>query len=211
LSGGQKQRLSIARSVYSNTDIQIFDVNSFFDFIPLGTHWFSRQDPLSALDAHVGKAVFQNVLHDHSTGKTRVLVTHALHFLPQVDFIYTIVEGHIAEQGTYSELMSNDGAFSKFIKEFGSKEEQDEKEEEEAVDDAADEKKPEAHKHETHGPGMMQVEERNTGAISREIYKEYLGAGKGPILVPLLLFSLVLIQATTVMSSYWFVASFLIF
>lgn len=149
------------------------------------------------------------MLQDHSTGKTRVLVTHALHFLPQVDFIYTIVEGHIAEQGTYAELMSNDGAFSKFIKEFGSKEQADEKEEEAVVDDAADEKKPEAHKHETHGPGMMQAEERNTGAISRDVYKEYLRAGKGPVLVPLLLFSLVLIQATTVMSSYWFVCSFL--
>jgi ABC-type multidrug transport system ATPase subunit len=167
-----------------------------------------QQDPLSALDAHVGKAVFQNVLHDHSTGKTRVLVTHALHFLPQVDYIYTIVEGHIAEQGTYAELMSNDGAFSKFIKEFGSKEEAEE-EEKEAIDDAAEEKKPEAHKHLTHGPGIMQVEERNTGAISREIYREYLSAGKGPVLVPLLLLSLVLIQATTVMSAYWFVITFL--
>jgi hypothetical protein len=106
--------------------------------------------------------------------------------------------------------MSNDGAFSKFIKEFGSKEE-DEEDEEKAKkkegDDDGNEKKPEeAYKHGTvGGPGIMQVEERNTGAISREIYKEYLKAGKGAILLPLLLLSLVLIQATTVMSSYWFV------
>lgn len=55
------------------------------------------QDPLSALDAHVGKAVFDNVLRTRSSGKTRILVTHALHFLPQVDFILTIVDGRVAE------------------------------------------------------------------------------------------------------------------
>ncbi|KAF8067032.1 P-loop containing nucleoside triphosphate hydrolase protein, partial [Lyophyllum atratum] len=87
LSGGQKQRLNICRAIYCDTDIQIFD------------------DPLSALDAHVGKAVFQNVLHNSLSGKTRVMVTHALHFLPQVDYIYTIADDCIAERGTYAELM----------------------------------------------------------------------------------------------------------
>ncbi|OJA15999.1 hypothetical protein AZE42_13449, partial [Rhizopogon vesiculosus] len=89
LSGGQKQRINICRAIYCNTDIQIFD------------------DPLSALDAPVGKAVFENVLK-RNTGKTRILVTHALHFLPDVDYIYTIVDGRIAERGTYPELMAND-------------------------------------------------------------------------------------------------------
>jgi hypothetical protein len=45
---------------------------------------FAPQDPLSALDARVGKAVFQNILQDAASGKTRILVTHALHFLPKV-------------------------------------------------------------------------------------------------------------------------------
>ncbi|OJA16609.1 hypothetical protein AZE42_10766, partial [Rhizopogon vesiculosus] len=89
LSGGQKQRINICRAIYCNTDIQIFD------------------DPLSALDAHVDKAVFENVLK-RNTGKTRILVTHALHFLPDVDYIYTLVDGRIAERGTYLELMAND-------------------------------------------------------------------------------------------------------
>ena len=48
-------------------------------------------------------------------------------------------------------------------------------------------------------------EERNTGAISRAVYKTYLHAGNGEIIVPLLIFSLVFIQASTVMSSYWLV------
>lgn len=44
LSGGQKQRVSLARAVYSNADIYVLD------------------DPLSAVDAHVGKYLFENVL-----------------------------------------------------------------------------------------------------------------------------------------------------
>jgi hypothetical protein len=156
---------------------------------------------LSALDAHVGKDVFRNVLHDSSSGKTRVLVTHALHFLPQVDLIITIVDGRLAERGTYEELMASDGAFSKFVTEFGSKEGKHDKED-------GDDNDPDGEKRETKrggvtGPGMMQTEERNTGAISWAVYKEYLKAGKGPIVVPLLLISLVLIQGSQVMSSYW--------
>ena len=54
-------------------------------------------------------------------GRTKILVTHTLHFLPQVDYIYTIANGQTMECGTYPELMANDGVFSKFVKEFGSK------------------------------------------------------------------------------------------
>ena len=44
LSGGQKQRVSLARAVYSNRDVYLLD------------------DPLSAVDAHVGKHIFENVV-----------------------------------------------------------------------------------------------------------------------------------------------------
>ncbi|KAG6854376.1 hypothetical protein C0991_007367 [Blastosporella zonata] len=195
LSGGQKQRMNICRAIYCDTDIQIFD------------------DPLSALDAHVGKAVFQNVLQNSLPGKTRVLVTHALHFLPQVDYIYTIADGRIAERGTYAELMQGHGEFAKFVTEFGAKEEEEEEKEAAAEKNAdmvtvdKEEKKAPAKKT-APGAGLMQAEERNTGAISGEVYKEYLRAGKGKIVLPLLFFSLVLIQGATVMSSYWFVDSY---
>jgi ABC-type multidrug transport system ATPase subunit len=181
LSGGQKQRINICRAIYCNTDIQIFD------------------DPLSALDAHVGKAVFQNVLKNN-TGKTRILVTHALHFLPDVDYIYTLVDGRIAERGTYAELMGNDGAFSKFVAEFGSKEDPTKKEEEEVETADSEDKTPQKG---TAGKAMMQEEERNTGAIKWEVYREYLAAAHGAVLIPLLVVSLVLMQTSSVMSSYW--------
>ncbi|EMD34148.1 hypothetical protein CERSUDRAFT_117637 [Gelatoporia subvermispora B] len=187
LSGGQKQRINICRAIYVNADIQIFD------------------DPLSALDAHVGKQVFQNVFLDAIAGKTRILVTHALHFLPQVDYIYTMVDGRISEQGTYAQLIANEGDFAHFIREFGSKEAQEEKEEEALEAPEVDEKELPKKKAATGNAGMMQVEERNTGAVSNRVYKEYIKAGRGHIVIPLLFLSLVLLQGCQVMSSYWLV------
>ena len=97
LSGGQKQRINICRAIYVGADIQIFD------------------DPISALDAPVGKHVFQNVFLGAAADKTRILVTHALHFLPQVDYIYTMVDGRVGEHGTYADLMAADGDFARFV------------------------------------------------------------------------------------------------
>lgn len=170
--------------------------------------FFALQDPLSALDAHVGKAVFHNVLHNNLSGKTRILVTHALHFLPQVDYIYAIADGRIAERGTYAELTENDGEFSKFITEFGSKTADEEAKEEQDVTEVANEEKAGGRKEAVVGPAMMQAEERNTGAIRWDVYKVYLRAGKGTVILPVLFCSLILVQGTTVMGSYWFVHVF---
>lgn len=169
------------------------------------------QDPLSALDAHVGKAVFHNVLQQSLSIKTRVLVTHALHFLPEVDYIYVVADGRIAEQGTYSDLISQGGKFSRLIEEFGSSKEEDKKQDEgegeEKIGTKTEGEKMamEKMKKAVAGEALMQTEERNTGAISNKVYKSYLNAGKGQVILPFLLFSLVLLQGATVMSSYWFV------
>lgn len=187
LSGGQKQRLNICRAIYCNTDIQIFD------------------DPLSALDAHVGKAVFQNVLQSSLQGKTRILVTHALHFLPYVDYVYVMFEGQIVERGTYAELISNEGAFARFVQEFGNAENGDKGEaveEEIPAEQKAVQKK---RRTGVAGAGLMQTEERNTGAVSGAVYGAYFRAGKGGIVIPLLIFWVIMQQGSTVMSSYWLV------
>lgn len=99
LSGGQKQRISLARAVYQDADIYFLD------------------DPLSAVDSHVGKHIFQEVIGPKGllSGKTRVLVTHGITYLPQVDNIYVMQYGEITESGTYKELLEKKGQFSEFL------------------------------------------------------------------------------------------------
>ncbi|XP_071797864.1 multidrug resistance-associated protein 1-like [Asterias amurensis] len=100
LSGGQKQRVSLARAVYNNADIYLLD------------------DPLSAVDSHVGKHIFDHVIGPKGLlkNKTRILVTHGISYLPQVDHIIVIVNGEITEAGSYTELLSYEQAFADFLR-----------------------------------------------------------------------------------------------
>ncbi|NXR24959.1 MRP1 protein, partial [Cinclus mexicanus] len=100
LSGGQKQRVNLARAVYQKASIYLLD------------------DPLSALDAHVGQHIFEHVLGPNGLlkDKTRVLVTHTINILPQVDNIVFLVDGMISETGSYQELLQRNGAFAEFLR-----------------------------------------------------------------------------------------------
>jgi ABC-type multidrug transport system fused ATPase/permease subunit len=60
---------------------------------------------LSAVDAHVGKAIFENCIRDQLRDKTRVLVTHQLQYLSDVDQIIVLKDGSIVEMGSYHDLM----------------------------------------------------------------------------------------------------------
>ncbi|XP_040891867.1 multidrug resistance-associated protein 1 isoform X3 [Toxotes jaculatrix] len=106
LSGGQKQRVSLARAVYRKADVYLLD------------------DPLSAVDAHVGQHIFDKVIGPKGVlrDKTRILVTHGMSFLPQADLILVLVDGEITESGSYQELLSRHGAFADFIHTFASTE-----------------------------------------------------------------------------------------
>ncbi|XP_026557029.1 canalicular multispecific organic anion transporter 1 isoform X1 [Pseudonaja textilis] len=115
LSGGQKQRVSLARAVYSNADIYLLD------------------DPLSAVDAHVGRHIFDKVLGPEGLlqNKTRILVTHNLSFLAQVDDIVVLEAGTVTERGSYSTLLANSGSFAQLLNTYGNQ--QDNIHEEEAM------------------------------------------------------------------------------
>ena len=66
-------------------------------------------------------------------GKTVILVTHALHFLSQCDYIYTVENGLIAAQGKYSELLETNESFAKLMREFGGETKHEEEVEAEEV------------------------------------------------------------------------------
>uniref|UniRef100_A0A8D0EF95 ABC-type glutathione-S-conjugate transporter n=1 Tax=Salvator merianae TaxID=96440 RepID=A0A8D0EF95_SALMN len=102
LSGGQRQRVSLARAVFSDADVYLLD------------------DPLSAVDSHVAKHIFDNVIGPEGKlkGKTRILVTHSINFLPQVDNIVVIVDGKISEMGSYQELLQQKKSFAEFLRNY---------------------------------------------------------------------------------------------
>uniref|UniRef100_A0A3B3VBR8 ABC-type glutathione-S-conjugate transporter n=1 Tax=Poecilia latipinna TaxID=48699 RepID=A0A3B3VBR8_9TELE len=103
LSGGQKQRVSLARAAYSQADIFLLD------------------DPLSAVDSHVGKHLFDKVIGPNGLlkDKTRILVTHGVSFLPWVDEVVVLVNGRVSEVGSYQSLRASKGAFSEFLDTYG--------------------------------------------------------------------------------------------
>uniref|UniRef100_H2Z8G3 Uncharacterized protein n=1 Tax=Ciona savignyi TaxID=51511 RepID=H2Z8G3_CIOSA len=84
LSGGQKQRVAIARAVYQDADVYLFD------------------DPLSAVDSHVGKNIFDNVLGPKGCLKKKVRLV-----------------------GDYYELIEKNGAFAEFLRNYAVSEEDD--------------------------------------------------------------------------------------
>ncbi|KAK2097138.1 hypothetical protein P7K49_022588 [Saguinus oedipus] len=66
-------------------------------------------DPLVALDAHIGQHVFNQVIGPGRLLQGTTLVTHALHILPQVDWIVVLADGAIVEMGSHQELAQEGG------------------------------------------------------------------------------------------------------
>uniref|UniRef100_A0A1I8B942 Multidrug resistance-associated protein n=1 Tax=Meloidogyne hapla TaxID=6305 RepID=A0A1I8B942_MELHA len=103
LSGGQKQRISLARAAYLDRDIYFLD------------------DPLSAVDSHVGKHIFDKLIGSENgllKAKTRVLVTHGLSFLKHCDQIIVVKDGQVTESGSYHDLLKSSGELSEIIEEY---------------------------------------------------------------------------------------------
>ncbi|XP_041973788.1 ATP-binding cassette sub-family C member 4-like [Aricia agestis] len=94
LSGGQRARINLARAVYREADVYLLD------------------DPLSAVDANVGRQLFEGCIQGYLGHSTRILVTHQIHFLKAADFIVVLSEGKIKNIGTYDELVNSEVEFT---------------------------------------------------------------------------------------------------
>lgn len=97
LSGGQRQRVSLARAVYYDADILLLD------------------DPLSAVDQHVGRHIFTECFQSHLKNKTVVLVMNQLNYLEDMDYIVYVSNGSVKSQGTFQQLMQNDKEFNNLV------------------------------------------------------------------------------------------------
>lgn len=86
LSGGQKARVNLARAIYKQSDIYLLD------------------DPLSAVDTHVGKHIFEKCIKGFLAEKICVLVTHQLQYLKNVQLVVLLNKGKIEAQGPFQTL-----------------------------------------------------------------------------------------------------------
>ena len=175
LSGGQKARVALARAVYRDADVYLLD------------------DPLSAVDAHVGQHLFSECILRMLAGKTRVLVTHHVHYLPQCDLVVVLDEGRVKACGSYAELRKSGVDIDSFVPRETEAEQLDRETEEangERVEDGAPaggvkEKsgvvtdKPVAAKAaaDNRESQIIVKEERQAGSVSGSTYWYYVNAG----------------------------------
>ncbi|ORX37805.1 P-loop containing nucleoside triphosphate hydrolase protein [Kockovaella imperatae] len=177
LSGGQRQRICIARAAYEDSAVVLLD------------------DPLSAVDAHVGHHLVEHcLLTGPFANRTRFLVTHQLDVLPHADIILVMDrdddnEGRIVQQGSYYDLMGQEGIFRTLIDDFGTvKSESSGSSSESGEDNEAKDKASDGKSAANHIPARTTAaaggggghiivdEERLTGSVSGAVYKRYLAS-----------------------------------
>jgi hypothetical protein len=105
-------------------------------------------------------------------------------------------------------MMANRGEFSRTFDEFVTKGQED-SEGEKAVDleDTDVDENAKKRRAARRGAALMQTEERKTGAVNLQVYKRYFQSGNGVVLLPIMFVTMVLMQASVVLSSYWYVLS----
>ncbi|XP_077866270.1 ATP-binding cassette sub-family C member 9-like [Saccoglossus kowalevskii] len=195
LSGGQKQRVSVARAIYSNTDIVILD------------------DPLSALDVHVGRQLFMEGIIDLliDNKRTVILVTHQLQYLQYADKIVVMDNGKIHRQGEIDKIAKEDPELYKQWRETVQllSESESETEDDTTVQEREELKKQisviEDEKLEEDGK-LIEEEERERGSISLAIYMVYSKAVKIPyalLAIALNAISIVIMAITNFWLSEW--------
>ena len=185
VSGGQKQRLNIARAIYFNSDIVLMD------------------DPLSAVDAHVGRHIFDNAICGLLKDKCRILATHQLHVLSRCDRIIWMQEGHVEAVDTFTNLINNNEAFQKLMASTAQEEKAENIEainEDHAEDDKKDAKK---RKNNKRGAALMQQEERAVKSVSWNVYVAYARASGSVLFAPMIFMLLVISQGANITTSLW--------
>uniref|UniRef100_A0A1D1YZ73 ABC transporter C family member 3 n=1 Tax=Anthurium amnicola TaxID=1678845 RepID=A0A1D1YZ73_9ARAE len=202
LSGGQKQRIQIARALYHDADIFLFD------------------DPFSAVDAHTGTHLFKECLLGMLSSKTVLFVTHQVEFLPTADLILVMKYGKITQSGKYVEILSSGTDFMELVsahkKGLSSHDTVDLMSKGSTVDDVAsypETRHKEEKKDEENGKAddeivdqtqqLVQDEEREEGRVGFSIYWRYVATAYKGALVPFIMLSQILLQALQVGSNYW--------
>ncbi|KAL2473106.1 ABC transporter C family member 3 [Forsythia ovata] len=203
LSGGQKQRIQIARALYQEADIYLFD------------------DPFSAVDAHTGTHLFNECILQILDSKTVIYVTHQMEFLPAADLILVMKDGRITQAGKYDDLLKSGTDFMQLIGAH--------KEalsvlsfiEARAVTvgegssvtgntknvllkkESRDDQNGEADNIMGTRGQLVEEEEREKGGVGLSVYWKYITTAYGGVLVPFILLAQILFQLLQIGSNYW--------
>ncbi|OIT26709.1 abc transporter c family member 10 [Nicotiana attenuata] len=167
LSGGQKQRIQLARALYYNADIYLLD------------------DPFSAVDAHTASSLFNDYVMRALSGKTVLLVTHQVDFLPAFDVVLLMSDGEILHAAPYHQLLALSKDFQDLVdahKETAGSE----RVAEVNPSSRRESRSRETHKTDTHknsiasvGDQLIKQEEREVGDTGFKPYVQYLNQNKG--------------------------------
>ncbi|XP_004309817.1 PREDICTED: ABC transporter C family member 3-like [Fragaria vesca subsp. vesca] len=205
LSGGQKQRIQIARALYQDADIYLFD------------------DPFSAVDAHTGSHLFKECLMGLLCSKTVIYVTHQVEFLPAADLILVMKDGKITQAGKFNDILNSGTDFMDLVgahnealsaldsvrvgpveKTSISKENNDSASTTGSVP-KVDNRDDQDSKTDVGVPKaqLVQDEEREKGKVGFSVYWKYITTAYGGALVPFILLAQILFQLLQIGSNYW--------
>ena len=217
LSGGQRARVSIARAVYADADVYLFD------------------DPLAAVDGHVGRHIFDECIIKQLQGKLRILVTNAVSYLPQCDQILVIERGEVVQCGTYADLLKekrgimydlarsvSDSALSSFRDSESDFEDEIHSDKEEilvssirSISKRSSSKRRSSKRSSINRSNisstepqnkttkLMTVEDRATGDVPLSIYKVWFNAGFGALFLSFFLSLYFIIRFFDVAGTFW--------
>lgn len=185
ISGGQKQRLNIARAIYFDADIVLMD------------------DPLSAVDAHVGRHIFDKAILGLLKDKCRILATHQLWVLNRCDRIIWMEGGKIQAIDTFENLMRDHRGFQTLMETTAVEEKKEEEHQTIDTEEPTEDQKKSKKKKQKSSVALMQQEERAVASVPWSVYAAYVRASGSLLNAPLAILVLVLSQGANIMTSLW--------
>ncbi|XP_058082150.1 ABC transporter C family member 14-like isoform X2 [Magnolia sinica] len=201
LSGGQKQRIQLARAVYQDCDIYLLD------------------DVFSAVDAHTGSEIFKECVRGVLKDKTILLVTHQVDFLHNADLILVMRDGMIVQSGKYDEMLGSGTDFEVLVTAHATSMELVEKGNTMSTDNQQQPNafKPAMNQGQSNGENgsvdsprtengtskLIEDEQRETGNVSWQVYKQYITEAYGWWGVLMVLGISLAWQLALLASDYW--------
>ncbi|XP_065349429.1 probable multidrug resistance-associated protein lethal(2)03659 [Cloeon dipterum] len=202
LSGGQRARVALARAVYKKADIYLLD------------------DPLSAVDTHVGRHLFDDCLAGFLRKKAVMLVTHQLQYLNQADHIIILKNGKVQAQGTFQQLQESGLDFAKLLaenEEPGTEKKESDGDNESissgvsSISKSSKLSRQTSKMSETSSQDLLNkdrspeevAEVRTEGTVSGEVYGQYLRAGATGFQLFFMVFFFLLAQVAGSLTDYW--------